>query len=70
MNNDEIIVNPFLNLLNYELISIDKLYEEYKYVYIICSKPHENIDNDIYKYNINKNKFNEIKNVGFFKIPF
>jgi hypothetical protein len=61
MNNNEIIVNPFLNLLNFESTSIDKLYEEYKYVYIICLKPNEHIDNEIYKYNINKIKFNEIK---------
>lgn len=61
MNNSEIIVNPFLNLLNDESENINKLYDEYKDVFIICCKNEEVISKEIYQYYIDKNILNEIK---------
>ncbi len=61
MNNNEIIVNPFLNLLNDDSNDINKLYEEYKEVYIICCKDNEVISKEIYQYHIDKNILSDIK---------
>ena len=58
MNNTETIINPFLNLLNY---NSNNLYKDYKQVFIICSKTPTQINNDIYQYHIDKHIFNEIK---------
>jgi len=56
--NSDMIINPFLNLLNIEL---SNLYNEYKYVYIICNRSDLPIDNEIYKYYISESNFNKIK---------
>ena len=61
MNNSEIIVNPFLNLLNYDSDDLNELYEEHKNVFIICCKNEESISKEIYHYNIEKDVFNKIK---------
>ena len=61
MNNTEFIVNPFLNLLNYDSDDLNKLYEEHKNVFIICCKDEELISKEIYHYNIEKDIFNKIK---------
>ena len=61
MNVSEIIVNPFLNLLNDDSDNINKIYEEYKEVFIICCKNNETVGKEIYQYYIDKQVLSDVK---------
>ena len=57
--NNQIIVNPFLNMCKSDTIS--DLYNNYNNVFIICNNSDVPIDRDIYQYYIDESKLNEIK---------
>jgi len=58
--NNQIIVNPFLNMYKNDT-DISDLYNNYNNVFIICNNSNVSIDKDIYQYYIDESKLNKIK---------
>ena len=55
-------MNPYLNILKSEHRNNEYIFANYKLLYIICLKTETAIDNDIYNYQIDKEKLNKINN--------
>ncbi len=56
------VMNPYLNILKSENRNNEYIFANFKTLYIICSKTGTELDNEIYTYQIEKEKFNKINN--------
>ena len=55
-------MNPYLNILKSEHRNNEYIFANYKLLYIICLKTETTVDNEIYNYQIDKEKLNKINN--------